>query len=300
MRMRQPLLCLLAGAPLLLGGPVSAGEYESGIEAWRAKRSAGLLAEGGWLSVAGLFWLKEGPNRFGTAAFNEIVLPAGSVRDTAGTLQFHAGRVTVSLVDGVEARLGASPLRGSAEMKADTEGGEMLSIAGLSLQIIKRSERYGVRLRDPNSSFRKSFSGLQWYPVSAEWKITARFTAYAPARPLRIASVIGSTETMMSPGYATLTVAGQEVKLDGVLEAPDSTSLFFIFRDQTSGKETYGGGRFLYAELPRQGVVVLDFNKAYNPPCAFTAYATCPLPPQQNWLSVGILAGEKAYKGPGH
>jgi len=279
---------------------VSAGEYETEIAAWRTKRAEALQAEGGWLSVAGLFWLKEGPNRFGTAAENEIVLPPVSTPASAGVFEFHDGRTTVSLAAGMKGQLGKNPVSAPTEMKPDTDGGELLTLGDLTIQVIKRADRFGIRLRDRNSTYRKSFSGLEWYPVSDEWKITARFIAYSPARPLRISSVIGTSETMTSPGYATFSVGGKEVRLDGVLEAPDSTSLFFIFRDSTSGKETYGAGRFLYADLPRQGIVVLDFNKAYNPPCAFTPYATCPVPPQQNWLAVAIPAGEKSYRGLAH
>jgi uncharacterized protein len=277
-----------------------AGEYETEIGVWRSKRAAALQADGGWLSVAGLTWLKEGPNRFGTSAQNEIVLPTGSTPGSAGVFEFRDGKTTVSLVDGVKGFLGKSPVTATTEMKPDTDGGETLVIGDLTIQVIKRAERYGIRLRDRNSSSRKSFSGLKWYPVLSEWKIAARFVAYSPPRPVRISSVIGTSESLLSPGYAAFSVGGVEVKLDGVLEAPDSTSLFFIFRDQTSGKETYGGGRFLYADLPKQGVVVLDFNKAYNPPCAFTPYATCPVPPQQNWLAVAIPAGEKNYGGLAH
>ena len=168
----------------------------------------------------------------------------------------------------------------------------MVAVGRLSLFAIHRGPKLGIRMRDPASQFRRDFHGLDYFPVSEEYRVTARFVA--EPRRIPIANVLGQTTPMESPGYVVFRLHGQQLRLYPVFEAP-ATSLFFVFRDQTSGKETYGAGRFLDAGLPRDGQVVLDFNKAYNPPCAFTPYATCPLPPQENRLAVAIAAGEKTY-----
>jgi uncharacterized protein (DUF1684 family) len=148
-------------------------------------------------------------------------------------------------------------------------------------------------VKDPESAGRRGFQGLQWYPVKDSFRIQARFVPYEPVKKVQVANVLGMVEPLPSPGYALFTVNGREVKLDAVLEEPDAKELFFIFKDTTAGKETYPAGRFLYAPMPKDGQVVLDFNKSYSPPCAFTSFATCPLPPPQNRLAVRIDAGEK-------
>ena len=263
------------------------------IEAWRTQREARLVADGGWLTVAGLFWLKEGENRFGSANDNDIVLPA-SAPEHAGVFDFHGGSVRARIEAGVTATVGAKPVT-VVDMHPDTSGSpETLTMGPLSMHVIERGDRYGIRLKDNESPARKAFKGLQWFPVSDAYRVTARFVPYSPPRSIPIPNVLGQVNEMPSPGYVVLTLGGEELRLDPVLEEPDAEELFVIFRDGTTGKETYGAGRFLYTEKPRDGRVVLDFNKAYSPPCAFTPYATCPLPPKQNRLSVRIEAGEKS------
>src|SRR5262249_19797787 len=149
---------------------------------------------------------------------------------------------------------------------------------------------------DPESPQRKAFAGLTWFPVSESYRVVARFVPAAAPRSIAVPNILGQTIDMPSPGRAVFTLGGKELGLDAVLEEPDAQELFFIFRDGTSGKETSPAGRFLYAELPKDGTVVLDFNKAYSPPCAFTPHATCPLPPRQNRLAVRVEAGEKYAK----
>jgi uncharacterized protein (DUF1684 family) len=169
----------------------------------------------------------------------------------------------------------------------------------LSLNVIKRGDRHGIRLKDRNSAARRDFTGLKWFDVQEEYRVEARWVSHPQPKPVRVPNVLGQTESMPSPGYAEFTLGGKAVRLDGVLEDPHAEQLFFILRDQTSGKETYGAGRFLYADQKADGTAVLDFNKAYNPPCAFNPYATCPLPPAENTLAVPVRAGEKAI-GEGH
>jgi hypothetical protein len=270
--------------------------YRAEVQKWRADREARLKADGGWLSVAGLFWLNEGPNRFGTDPAGDIVLPEGSAPAKAGVFELKAGQVTVALLPGASGRLAGQPVSSPTAMRPDTAGTpDVLEMGTLSMNVIKRGEKYGIRLKDKNSAVRRGFLGLKWFDVKEDYRVEARFVSYPQPKPVKVPNVLGQSESMPSPGYAEFTLNGKAVKLDGVMEDPQAEQLFFILRDQTSGKETYGAGRFLYAELPKAGKIVLDFNKAYSPPCAFTPYATCPLPPPQNWMPVRVEAGEMAY-----
>jgi uncharacterized protein (DUF1684 family) len=166
-------------------------------------------------------------------------------------------------------------------------------MGSLSLSVIERGGEIGVRLKDNASASRRDFKGLRWFPIDGAWRVVARFEPSAPGSTLEITNVLGQTQKLPSPGEAVFNLGGRELRLVPVLEKPDAGELFFIFRDETAARETYGAGRFLYAGLPVDGSVVLDFNKAHSPPCAFTRYATCPLPPKRNRLPVRIEAGEK-------
>ncbi len=261
----------LAGSALF-----AASAFQTEIDAWRKAREAGLKRDGGWLTVTGLFWLKEGANPFGKDGANAIALPDGPTH--AGAFTLRNGEVTASM-EGTERKL-----------KADSN--DFLKVGRLSLFVIKRGERYGIRMKDPESAYLKAFHGLEYFPANEAYKVTARFVA--EPRKIPILNVLGQTEQDDCPGYAVFRLNGHDLRLYPVLEEPGAQQLFFIFRDLTSGKETYGGGRFLYSDLPRDGKVVLDFNKAYNPPCAFTAFATCPLPPKENRMPVRVEAGERA------
>jgi uncharacterized protein (DUF1684 family) len=267
--------------------------YRARVQKWRETREAGLKAERGWLSVAGLFWLKEGANRLGPGPGNAIALPADVA--ATGVVELTAGKVTVRLDPGVEGKVADETVT-TTELHSDASPSpDVLRLGRLSLHLIERGELLGIRLKDPESAARRAFTGLSWYEIDERHRIRARFVPYDAPKPVRVPNVLGQTTPMPSPGYVSFPMDGQEMRLEGVLEEPDAQELFFIFRDLTSGKETYPAGRFLYSDLPRDGEVVLDFNKAYNPPCAFTAFATCPLPPPQNWLKVRVEAGEKSY-----
>ena len=255
----------------------AATAYRSEMAEWRAQREAALKREGGWLSVAGLFWLHDGSNSFGKDPDNEIVLPDGPSH--AGAFELNDGKVTVKM-PGDRRELWPDSL-------------DVAKVGRLSLFVIKRSDKYGIRLKDPDSQYRREFHGIEYYPAKEEYKVTARFVA--DPKKIPIPNILGQTEEMQSPGYTIFRLSGHEYRLRPVLEEPDAREMFYIFRDQTSGKETYGAGRFLYSAMPQDGKVQLDFNKAYNPPCAFTPYATCPLPPAENRLAVKIEAGEKKY-----
>jgi uncharacterized protein (DUF1684 family) len=270
-------------------------EYRAEVARWRADREARLKTDGGWLTVAGLFWLEEGRRAFGSEKTNELVLPA-SAPGRAGAFERSGGSVRVVLEPGVSAHLNGQPAAGTFVMAPDTSGRpDVLAIGTLTMTVIERGGRYGVRLRDRDNPARKAFSGLDWFDVDESWRVEARFVSYPQPRPVKVPNVLGQMNEMPSPGFAEFSRDGETVRLEGVLEDDEAKELFFIFRDRTSGKETYGAGRFLYAPLPKDGRIVLDFNKAYSPPCAFTPYATCPLPPRQNSMALRVEAGEKTY-----
>jgi uncharacterized protein (DUF1684 family) len=266
------VLPALAGAALL-----AASAYQDEISQWRRQREEALKRDGGWLSVAGLFWLHEGANSFGKDPGNEIALPDGPAK--AGVFELHDGKVAVNM-DGARRELWADSL-------------DVAKVGRLSLFVIKRSDKYGIRLKDPESEYRREFKGIEYYPAQQDYKVTAKWVAEAQKMP--ILNIIGQTESVESPGYAVFQLQGKDYRLRPYLETPDAKELFYVFRDLTAAKETYGAGRFLYSAMPENGHVVLDFNKAYNPPCAFTPFATCPLPPAENRLAVRIEAGEKKY-----
>jgi len=287
---------MLVAATLAFAALAAAdASYVSEIEKWRSAREERLKADGGWLTVTGLFWLKDGANTFGSDKANAIVLPA-SVPPKAGVIEFApGGKAVLRPQAGVEILSGGKPAAAGMELKADTaEGGpDVLVMGPVSLQVIERGGRYGLRMKDNQSAQRRDFKGLSWYPVSESSRVVARWVPYPDGKTVSIANVLGQVDELKTPGYAVFTLNGTEVRLDPVLEDPEAKELFFIFKDKTSGKNTYPAGRYLYTPLPKDGTVVLDFNKAYSPPCAFTAYATCPLPPPQNRLQVAIEAGEK-------
>jgi uncharacterized protein (DUF1684 family) len=273
----------IRGMLMMAAGVLFAGStYKDEITDWRTKHEAGLKNPNGWLSVAGLFWLHDGPNAVGSDPQSDVVLP-GSAPRRAGVLTFHNDKVSFE-----PAGKGFPGKRGA--LRADAEGHpDVVEIAGVELTIIRRGEKTGVRLRDPNAATRRDFPGLKWFPVDERWRVKAKWTAYSEPKTIAITNILGMTDQEPSPGYAEFTMQGQKLRLEPVLE---DNMLFFIFKDQTSGKSTYGAGRFLYADLAKNGEVILDFNKAENPPCAFTAFATCPLPPRQNALAAPVEAGE--------
>jgi uncharacterized protein len=267
--------------------------YVAEVEQWRAKREERLKADGGWLTVSGLFWLKDGANTFGSARGNDIVLPA-SAPPRAGVFDFSGGKAAVRVEPGVRILSGDKPVT-AMELRADTVAGgpDVLVLGPLSLQVIERGGRYGIRLKDNESVRRREFAGLKWYPVSEAHRVTARFVPHGAPKAIPIANILGQEDPMPSPGYVVFKIGDKELRLEPVLETANAKELFYIFKDPTAERDTYPAGRYLYSEMPKDGTVTLDFNKAYSPPCAFTAYATCPLPPPQNRLPVRIEAGEK-------
>jgi hypothetical protein len=266
--------------------------FRTELEAWQRRREASIAAENGWLSVVGLFWLKEGENTVGTKPGSDIQLPPGSAPESVGVFRLSGGTVTFETSPGVSVLIdGKAARRGS--MRPDTSGRPAeLRVLDLMLTVIERGGLLAVRLRDRNSEARRNFHGLRFFPANERYRVAARFVPYNPPGKVAVPNVLGRVEEEPSPGYAVFKLDGHEHRLDA-LESGDS--LFFIFKDGTAGRETYPAGRFLYTPKPLRGEVVLDFNRAINPPCAYTPYATCPLPPKQNQLDVRIEAGELNY-----
>jgi hypothetical protein len=278
---------------VLVISAVDQTSYRTQIEKWRQQREESLQAENGWLTVVGLFWLREGANTVGTGPGNNFVLPRGSAPEKVGTFDFHDGRTVFRAAPGAAVTVNGKPVA-TAAMTADSAGPpDLLRVHDLTMFVIKRGSRFGVRLKDKNSEARRKFTGTHWFPVAEKYRVTAKFVPYTPPKMIPVPNILGDIEPEASPGYVEFTLEGQQLRLEPVSEGD---VLFFIFKDLTAGKETYPSGRFLYTDFPQQGEVILDFNRAVNPPCAFTPYATCPLPPKQNHLPVRIEAGELQYR----
>jgi hypothetical protein len=288
---------LLALISILASGAAPAPEaHRAEVEAWRAKRIANLKREDGWLTLVGLFWLQEGENRFGSdPASNRIVFPKDTAPEAMGSLDLAKGSVTLRAAPDAGLTSDGRPVT-TMTLRSDAEGTPTVVKHGrLSFFVIKRGERLGVRVKDSANSVLRSFHGIDSYPIDRRWRFDARWDPYQPPKTIAVPNILGSVDQEKSPGAVVFEVAGRACRLDAVKEE-GSEDLFLIFGDQTNGVETYGGGRFLYAAPPgKDGRVVLDFNKAYNPPCVFTPYATCPLPPAQNRLPIRVEAGEKKY-----
>ncbi|WP_407653801.1 DUF1684 domain-containing protein [Archangium lipolyticum] len=269
-------------------------DLEAETRAWHQKRVANLTSEDGWLTLVGLHWLKEGDNRFGSAAENDLVFPAGTP-ERIGTLTLKGGKVTLAVQPGIPLTRSGQPFTGG-ELRTDANGQQpdVLSLGTLRFFAIRRGEHIGIRVKDTEAQARKQFHGIPTWPVNAAWRVEGRFEPATTPRKMSVPTVLGTVDEMSSPGTIVFTVNGQEYRLDPVQE-PGEDKLFIIFADPTNRTESYGAGRFLYADAPKDGKVVLDFNRAYNPPCAFSPYATCPLPPPQNRLKVRVEAGEKRY-----
>ncbi|HEU5179645.1 MAG TPA: DUF1684 domain-containing protein [Candidatus Polarisedimenticolia bacterium] len=286
--------CLVVLTTLTVGADTTGNAYRQEIEKWRQDRETRLKSDTGWLTVAGLYWLKEGANRFGSDPAGDIVLPAAAP-PVVGDFVVKGDSIMVKVQSGATVTSAGEAIT-ELEMKPDNLGEPTeLALGDMTMFVIQRGGKYAIRLRDKNSPARKEFTALKWYPIKPEYRVTAKYTEYVPAKQIPVPNILGMTENLPSPGYVTFVLNGKKYKLDPVLETPDAKEFFFIFKDKTSGETTYTPGRFLYAAFPVEGKVLLDFNKAYNPPCAFTRYATCPLPPSQNRLEARIEAGELKY-----
>lgn len=268
-------------------------EYIKEINEWHKRRIENLKKENGWLNLVGLFFLKEGENTFGSSKDNDFVIDDYSLPSKICTFVLKDSLVKMIVSENIVVTVKDSPVT-EVYLKHDLTGDPtIVSFKNYRWFIIKRGDKYAVRVRNLDAPLVKSFDGIERFPVNEDWRIKADFIPYSPVRDIEIPSIIGIPEKEISPGKVRFKIEDQVFELEAI---DSGDKLFFVFADETNGEETYGAGRFLYADKPdSNNIVILDFNKAYNPPCAFTKYATCPLPPIQNFLKIRIIAGEKKF-----
>ncbi|MEE3203028.1 MAG: DUF1684 domain-containing protein [Acidobacteriota bacterium] len=269
---------------------VIAQDYETEINLWRTDREARLTAEDGWLTVAGLFFLTEGTSSFGKSPLNDIVLTSGP--EMAGLFTLRDGSISVEALKGQTLSVDGKDV-GSATLWP-FEGNEppTVTIGALTLFGHYSGDRLAIRMRDRDSEIRRDFTGLRWFSPDESYRVRGTFIPHEEPRIVELPNILGDVETFRSSGAVKLTVHGQELTMTTI---DSGNRLWFIFRDLTSGKETYPAARFLYAPAPQEGTTVVDFNQAYNPPCAFNPHTTCPHPPLENRRPIRIEAGELDY-----
>jgi hypothetical protein len=279
---------LIAALALLLAAGQTPTSYRAEIEKYRKDRLEELTAPDGWLAVRGLFWLHEGANTAGSDPASEIRLPPRLAK-RLGVFTLAQGQISFAADPGAQVTAGGKPI---TTFTFGRGAESSITSAGVSLAAIRRADKIGLRMRDPEDKNRTGFKGLKYFPLSPSYRLQAKFTAYEKLKPVPVPNVLGQLVSMDSPGYVEFNIQGKPYRLEPVYETSRHEDLFFIFKDLTSRTETYEAGRFLHTPLPHEGLVDLDFNRAYNPPCAFTEFATCPLPIKENQLQVRIAAGE--------
>ncbi len=296
------LILAMTGIGTTLASTPEQDAYADSVQQWRDKVEQGLRRDNGWLTLAGRFQMKPGANTFGTGKDNDIVFPPelkGTGPERLGTLIVDTadGKVTLKLANGVSMTSDGKPFSGARVMGTGTARRDWVALGRMNMHIIAREGRYILRLADNESLVRKNFPGRIWYAVDEKFKVNAKFVAYPPGKKIPIVNVIDEVSDEPCPGYVEFKLNGVTQKMDVV---GDDDGLFFVMRDGTAGDTTYRPSRFLYVEQrPKPNeIFTLDFNRAYNPPCAFSEFTTCPLPPEQNILKARIEAGEK-YRKPG-
>lgn len=268
--------------------------FQSDMNEWKQKRINALKDPNGWLNLTGLYWLKSGKNGFGSDAANELVYHHADMPKQAGYFILENHQVNWVVSENVKTTIKDSLVTKALLYEEGKQKAPLMGLGSLRWNIIQRDDKIGIRLRDLNAPVLKTFKGCARFKDDSTWRLQARFEKKQENK-LLITNVLGQTNAQESPGKLIFTIAGKEYQLDALVEGKE---LFILFGDATSGKTTYPAGRFLYADLPdANGITVIDFNKAFNPPCAFTIYATCPLPPKQNILPIAITAGEKDHHG---
>ncbi len=294
------VLVVLAGCAEPPAAPaMSEAELRQIVEQGRRDREAELSKPTGWLTLVGLYFLSEGENPFGSGSDNVVVLPAGKAPERAGVFILNGGKVTVRVDDGVDIQIEGKPV---TEMELVDDGGGKrepthMTHGSLRFFAVERGGQVAIRVTDSESDTRREFAGLNFFPVSTEWAVQAQFERLAETRSESIENSIGQNIEAPVAGVFHFEKDGEHRMLELTLEG---TEHYVVFGDTTNGDSTYAGGRFLkIGDLPPDGSYLLNFNLAYNPPCVFTPYATCPRPTRQNRLPIAIEAGEKLYK-PAH
>ena len=268
--------------------------YADALLEWQDAQDAELRAADGWLTVIGLFWLEPGANTLGSAAGSVVQLPE-RLPAHVGTLTLVDDTVTLRVLPGHDVQTGGESVH-EAVLSSNDVNPTLVNVDSVTFFVIRRGTRLAIRMKDSASDARRTFAGRNWFPVTTDWRVAGQFTPHASARTIEVETIIGTTVHLQSPGIVTFSLQGVTYCMSAFVG--EEADLWFVFRDQTSGAQTYGGGRFLEASL-QDGCVELDFNKAVHPPCAFTPFATCPLPPKENVLGVSVEAGERWPNGAG-
>ena len=265
--------------------------YEEELAAWHAQVETSLRSDTGWLTLAGLHWLHEGENTVGSDPTCDVALPEGTTPERIGTITLHDGVATLLITSDETVTVDDQTVT-SAVLRDDSNGDStsMVRVRGITFFVIKREDRYGIRVRDINNPARQAFTGRRWFPINPALHVTAQFYRHTEPRHLTVINSVGMPTPMGNPGWVEFTLDGRLLRMEAFEGGEDK--LWFIFKDGTSGKTTYGAGRFMYSAILPNDQVDLDFNRAYCPPCAFTPYATCPMPPKDNYLPLPIEAGE--------
>lgn len=274
--------------------PYAVGDtYHQQVDQWRQKHEADYTRE--YVPLSGLFFLKPGDNRVGSAEGNDIELPKGAPSSLGTFTLSGSSKVTFTPAPGADVRLKDRAVAKPLPLRDDggKEKPDELQVGTITLWVHTSGARRSIRTRDTSGVTARAFKGFHWFPIDDAYRVTARFTKDPSPRQVRIPNILGDDEEYTTEGTVAFTLNGQQVTMRPMTTRPGR--LYFIFKDGTSGKETYHTARFLYADLQPDGTAVLDFNEAYNPPCAFNPYTTCPLPPKENQLAVRILAGEMDY-----
>lgn len=273
---------------------ISASEHSDEIDTWHKGQMDFLRSDEGWLNLIGLHWLQEGSNSFGTSGV-DVKIHEGNFPDEIGVFTLENNKVYFSpsvdkvLLDEVE--IAEKTL--IFDLVEGYDG--RMKFSSLQWNIIKRGDSFGIRLRDLDAKEVREFEGVERFPVDLKWRVKANFVEYDPIKEVMITNILGQVSPNASAGYVEFEIDGKKYQIDA-LANPDDVELFLMFADKTSGDQTYGGGRYMYVDRDfSTNEIILDFNKAYNPPCVYTAYATCPLPPRQNVLDLAITAGQKNY-----
>jgi uncharacterized protein len=264
-------------------------QYEQSILKWRQEVEANLRRENGWLALSGLFWLRRGTNLIGSDPGSDILLPQRSPT-CLGTFEFDGNNVTLNVQDHMTVELNGTPTK-QALLDADQEDvPSFITFEDIRMVVVRRSKGIGIRVWDNQREERRTFPRREWYPIKPEYRVPASYTRFETPKIVKMPDILGAVLDEPMQGFVSFNLHGQKHELM-VEELPDRR-LFVQFMDMTNGKPTYPSGRYHYTDAHENGKVFLDFNKAYSPPCAFTDYATCTFPPQENHLKVAVEAGE--------
>jgi len=290
MRIARLALAAALAAPVIALAQAADPAYAKQVNDWRERVEKSLRADNGWLTLAGRYVLKPGENTFGTAPTNDVVFPKGLGPAGMGSVFVEQGRVTVKMVEGL--RMRKDGIDYSVRDMGTSEKRDWVSVGRAAFHFIERDGKYIMRLADNESEVRKRFGGRVWYEIDDRFRVPAKFVPYEPGRKISIVNVLDEVSDEPVAGYVEFEIDGRVHRLDAL---DDDNGLFIIFSDATAGETTYKPGRFLFVEEKPEPSkrFLLDLNRAYNPPCAFSEFTTCPLPPKQNQLKVRVEAGEK-------